>query len=204
MAGGSEPDLPPSPDAAVLLIDWSRSMFTHRYAGAAKDAAIALNSLIRRAYPHVALYLVSFAYYAREIQPEDLPNLTWNEWSYGTNLQHAFMLSRELLSRHHRSRQVLLITDGGPTAFLEAPEIKFEEPPGPRLFDATLREVERCTAERIMINMFVLRGAGETIKFVERTAAINPGRVVYTAPERLAEDIAESLPALALDRGGSG
>jgi hypothetical protein len=53
---------------------------------------------------------------AREINTEDLPHLTWSEWGYGTNMQHAFMLSRQLLSRHKGgTKQVILVTDGEPT-----------------------------------------------------------------------------------------
>jgi uncharacterized protein with von Willebrand factor type A (vWA) domain len=79
MASGSAPYLPPSSDAAVLLFDVSRSMFVRGYYPAVREAAIALYALIREQYPHIALYLVPFSYYAREIQSEDLPNWTWEE-----------------------------------------------------------------------------------------------------------------------------
>jgi uncharacterized protein with von Willebrand factor type A (vWA) domain len=176
--------------ATVLLLDMSRSMFLRGCIAAAKKVAIALNSLIRGQYPRDALYLVPFSYYAREIQPEDLPHLTWNEWGYGTNMQHAFMLSRQLLARHTGgTRQVILITDGEPTAYFEGGQIEFSYPPTYRTFQETLREVNRCTRDRIVINTFMLERGHYLIDFVEQMTKINQGRAFYATPERLGEYI---------------
>jgi uncharacterized protein with von Willebrand factor type A (vWA) domain len=176
--------------ATVLLLDMSRSMFLRGCISAAKKVAIALNSLIRGQYPRDALYLVPFSYYAREIQPEDLPNLTWNEWGYGTNMQHAFMLSRQLLARHTGgTKQVILITDGEPTAYFEGGQIEFSYPPTYRTFQETLREVNRCTRERIVINTFMLERGHYLIDFVDQMTKINRGRAFYATPERLGEYI---------------
>ena len=176
--------------STVLLLDMSRSMFLRGCITSAKKVAIALNSLIRGQYPRDALYVVPFSYYAREIQPEDLPRLTWNEWGYGTNMQHAFMLSRQLLARHKGgTRQIILITDGEPTAYFEGGQIEFSYPPTYRTFQETLREVGRCTRERIVINTFMLERGHYLIDFVDQMTKINRGRAFYATPERLGEYI---------------
>ncbi len=61
---------------------------------------MALDTLIRSQFPRDNLYLVGLRLYAREIQPERLAALAWNECEYGTNLQHGLMLARKLLARH--------------------------------------------------------------------------------------------------------
>ncbi|HEY7065576.1 MAG TPA: VWA domain-containing protein [Chloroflexota bacterium] len=176
--------------STVLLLDMSRSMFLRGCITAAKKVAIALNSLIRGQYPRDALYVVPFSYYAREIKPEELPRLTWNEWGYGTNMQHAFMLSRQLLGRHKGgTRQIILITDGEPTAYFEQGQIEFSYPPTYRTFQETLREVGRCTRENIVINTFMLERGHYLIDFVEQMTKINRGRAFYATPERLGEYI---------------
>jgi hypothetical protein len=69
------------PDAAVLLLDLSRSTSVRGYHPALTQAATALEALTRQHHTATqALYLVPFSYYAREIRPEELPNLNWNEW----------------------------------------------------------------------------------------------------------------------------
>lgn len=176
--------------STVLLLDMSRSMFLRGCITAAKKVAIALNSLIRGQYPRDALYVVPFSYLAREIKPEDLPRLTWNEWGYGTNMQAAFMLSRQLLAKHKGgTRQIILITDGEPTAYFEGGQIEFSYPPTYRTFQETLREVGRCTRERIVINTFMLERGHYLIDFVDQMTKINRGRAFYATPERLGEYI---------------
>lgn len=176
--------------ATVLLLDMSRSMFLRGCITAAKKVAIALHALIRGQYPRDGLYIVPFSYYAREIKPEDLPHLTWNEWGYGTNMQHAFMLARQLLARHKGgSRQIILITDGEPTAYFDGEHIEFSYPPTQRTFQETLREVARCTNEGIMINTFMLERGHYLIDFVDQLTKINRGRAFYATPERLGEYI---------------
>ena len=86
--------------STVIVLDMSRSMFLRGCILAAKKVAIALNSLIKGLYPRDNLYILAFSYYARQIATEDLPHLSWSDWGYGTNMQHAFMESRRLLARH--------------------------------------------------------------------------------------------------------
>ena len=59
-----------------------------------------MDSLIRTQYPRDTLYVVGFSDYAREIGPGMLAQLSYNEYVYGTNMQHGLMLARRLLNRH--------------------------------------------------------------------------------------------------------
>jgi uncharacterized protein with von Willebrand factor type A (vWA) domain len=172
--------------STVLMIDMSRSMILRGCFRAAKRVAMALNSLIKGQYPRDNLYVVGFSYVAREISPESLPTLTCNEWQYGTNMQHAFMLARDLLARHKGSnRQIIMITDGEPTAHFEGGRPEFSYPPTWRTYQETLKEVQRCTRERITINTFMLERSHALVSFVEQMTKINNGRAFYSTPEKL-------------------
>jgi uncharacterized protein with von Willebrand factor type A (vWA) domain len=121
--------------ATVLMLDMSRSMILRGCFRAAKKVAMALNSLIKSQFPRDNLYIIAFSYYAKEITPDTLPQLTWNEWVYGTNMQHGFMLARQLLARNKGgNRQIIMITDGEPTAHFEGGRVEFSYPPTYRTF----------------------------------------------------------------------
>lgn len=176
--------------SVVLMVDMSRSMILRGCFAAAKKVALALNSLIRGQYPNDNLYIVMFSEYAREIRPEALPELTWDEDVYGTNLHHGLMLARHLLARHKGgNRQVIVITDGEPTAHLEGGVAHFSYPPLPRTLIETLKEVDRCTRDRIVINTFMLEQSRSLVDFVNQMAKINRGRAFFATPERLGEYI---------------
>ncbi len=176
--------------ATVIVLDMSRSMFLRGCILAAKKVAIALNSLIKGLYPRDNLYIIAFSYYARQISTEDLPHLSWSEWGYGTNMQHAFMVSRQLLARHKGgTKQVILVTDGEPTAYFEGGQIEFTYPPTYRTFQETLREVGRCTRENITINTFMMERGRYLTDFVDQMTKINRGRAFYATPDRLGEYI---------------
>ena len=117
--------------ATALLLDLSFSMPLRGHFVHAKQMALALHALIEGRYPHDTLYLIGFSDYARPMQPQDLTAAGW-ERVYGTNMQHAFNLAGRLLSQHPRaSRQVIMVTDGEPTAHLEGEEVFFSWPPVP-------------------------------------------------------------------------
>jgi uncharacterized protein with von Willebrand factor type A (vWA) domain len=176
--------------STVLLIDMSRSMLLRGCFLAAKKVALALNHLIRSQFPKDDLYIVGFSGYARELKPEMLPQLDWSEYQYGTNLQHALMLSRQLLARRNSpNKQVIVITDGEPTAHLEDGEVFFNYPPTFRTIHETMREVVRCTRERIVINTFMLERSYYMADFVEQMTKVNKGRAFYATPEALGEYI---------------
>ena len=176
--------------STVLMIDMSRSMFYSDSFTSAKRIALALDSLIRSKYPRDTLELVGFSYIAEPLKQADLPTLTWNEYQYGTNMQHGFQLARKMLGRHKGSnRQIIIITDGEPTAHIENGQVYFNWPPMPRTFQETLREVVRCTRDGIKINTFMLERTPMMIEFVNDLMRINGGRVFYATPDRLGEYI---------------
>jgi len=176
--------------STVIVLDMSRSMFLRGCIVAAKKVAVALNSLIKGLYPRDNLYIIAFSYYARQIETQDLPHLSWSEWGYGTNMQHAFMVSRQLLARHKGgTKQVILVTDGEPTAYFEGGQIEFHYPPTYRTFQETLREVNRCTRENITINTFMMERGRYLTDFVDQMTRINRGRAFYATPDRLGEYI---------------
>jgi len=174
--------------STVLLVDMSRSMLLRGCFVAAKKVAIALDTLIRAQYPRDHLAIVGFAYYARELRPEALAELTWHGYEYGTNLQHGLMLARRILARHPGgNREIVVITDGEPTAHFEDGQVEFSYPPTRRTIQETLREVVRCTRDGITINTFMLERSRALGDFVALVTRLNRGRAFYASPERLGE-----------------
>jgi len=174
--------------ATVVMLDMSRSMLNNGYFLPAKKVALALTSLIRGQFPRDSLHIVGFSLYAREFSPEQLPTLSWTEWNVGTNMHHGFQLSRQLLGRQHGgNKQIIMVTDGEPTAHLEGGEAEFSYPPTRRTLDETLKEVQRCTRDGITINTFMLERSRTLVAFVEQMARINRGRAFLATPERLGE-----------------
>jgi uncharacterized protein with von Willebrand factor type A (vWA) domain len=174
--------------ATVVMLDMSRSMLNNGYFLPAKKVALALSALIRGQFPRDALYIVGFSLYAREFTAAELPTLSWSEWNMGTNMHAGFMLSRKLLARHAGgNRQILMVTDGEPTAHMEGDEADFSYPPTRRTVEETLKEVQRCTRESITINTFMLEQSSWLMSFVEQMTRINRGRAFYATPDRLGE-----------------
>jgi uncharacterized protein with von Willebrand factor type A (vWA) domain len=174
--------------ATVVMLDMSRSMLNNGYFLPAKKVALALHALIKGQFPRDALYIVGFSLYARTFTAEQLPSLSWSEWNIGTNMHAGFALSRQLLGKHKGgTRQILMVTDGEPTAHLEGGVADFSYPPTQRTFDETLKEVQRCTREGITINTFMLERSSWLVGFVEQMARINHGRAFLAAPDRLGE-----------------
>jgi uncharacterized protein with von Willebrand factor type A (vWA) domain len=176
--------------STVLMIDMSRSMFLRGCFLAAKKVAIALDSLIRSQYPRDSLYVVGFSNYAVELKPQTLPQLALNDYVYGTNMQHGFQVARSLLAKHRGNRQIIMITDGEPTAHLEDNgRAQFAYPPTYKTIQQTLREVRRCTRDRIVINTFMLERGPYLTEFINQMTRINKGRAFFVSPDRLGEYI---------------
>jgi len=174
--------------ATVLLVDMSRSMLLRGCFLAAKKVAVALDTLIRTQYPRDHLTVIGFAYYAREIRPGALAELSWHGYEYGTNLQHGLLLARRILAREaSANKEIVVITDGEPTAHFEDGQVEFSYPPTRRTITETLREVQRCTKEGITINTFMLERSRALAEFVAHMTKLNRGRAFYATPERLGE-----------------
>ena len=176
--------------ATAMLVDLSWSMALRGSFQAAKKVALALHNLITSQYPKDSFYIIGFAAYAKELKPHDLPFLQWDEYVLGTNMQHALLLAERLLAKHSAgSKQIIMISDGEPTAHLENGQAMFAYPPTPETIRATFRAVKRCTAKNIAINTFMLESSEYLRAFMQEVARINGGRVFYTSPEKLGEYI---------------
>jgi uncharacterized protein with von Willebrand factor type A (vWA) domain len=173
--------------STVLMLDLSLSMPMRDYFLPAKKVAMALHSLMSSQYPRDFLGIVGFSETARTLKPQQLPEVSW-DFVYGTNMQHGFMLSRDMLSRQSGTKQIIMITDGEPTAHIsKSGDVFFNYPPVRETIEATLGEVMRATREGIRINTFMLDASHALQTFIEQLTAINKGRAFFTSPENLGE-----------------
>ena len=173
--------------STVLMLDLSLSMPMRDNFLPAKKVAMALHSLISSQFPRDYLGIVGFSETARILKAEQLPEVSW-DFVYGTNMHHGFTLARQLLSRESGTKQIIMITDGEPTAHITPDGYPFfNYPPARETIEATLREVVRCTKEQIRINTFGLGADGSLRAFIEQMTAINRGRAFFTTPENLGD-----------------
>ncbi|MFN8625000.1 MAG: VWA domain-containing protein [Candidatus Binatia bacterium] len=179
--------------STVLLLDMSWSMSWEGRFAAAKKVALAMESLIRSRYPRDYFAIVGFFTRAVELKLNDLPEASWNMGDPFTNLQDGLRLAGDLLRRHpSNNRQIIVITDGQPTAYFSRGRLYCEWPLafggiGMRAAQETLKEVERVTRQGITINTFMLDDSASLRAFVERMTRINKGRALYTRPDRLGQ-----------------
>ena len=173
--------------STVLMLDLSLSMPMRDNFLPAKKVAMALHSLISSQFPRDYLGIVGFSETARILKAEQLPEVSW-DFVYGTNMHHGFTLARQLLSRESGTKQIIMITDGEPTAHITPEGYPFfNYPPARETIEATLREVVRCTKEQIRINTFGLGADGSLRAFIEQMTSINRGRAFFTTPENLGD-----------------
>ena len=199
--------------ATTVLMDMSGSM---RYDGQyvnVKRMALALNGLIQSEYPGDFLRFIEVASFANVVPAGDIvslmpriPTITdpvvrhkvdmsdediseFQVPPHFTNLQHGLVLSRQLLAGQDTSnRQVILITDGLPTAHFEGSELFLLYPPDPRTERATMRQGRLCRRDNITINIFLLPSwsqSREDVQFAHRLAEGTGGRVFFTAGKDL-------------------
>ncbi len=199
--------------ATVVLMDMSGSM---RYGGLyvnVKRMGLALDGLIRREYPGDFLQFIEMYTFAKPRPSGDIVHLmpkpvTINDpWvalkadmsredisemhvpPHFTNIQHGLQLARKFLSvQDTPNRQVILITDGLPTAHFEGHVLYLLYPPDPRTELATLREGQLCRREGITINLFLLQSWSqslEDVRFAHKLAESTKGRVFFTAGKDL-------------------
>ena len=195
--------------ATTVVLDMSGSM---RYGGLyvdVKKMALALQGLVQREFPGDALQFIEMYSFAKprpageivKLLPKPVtifdsvvrlradmadPRIAESDVPpHFTNIQHSLQLSRQFLARQDTTnRQVILITDGLPTAHFEGSELYLLYPPHRRTEEATLREAEACRREGITINLFLLAGWSQSradIQFAYRLAETAKGRVFFTA-----------------------
>ena len=173
--------------STVLMLDLSLSMPMKDNFVPAKKVALALESLISGQYPQDYLGVVTFSEVAREIPASELAELSW-DYVYGTNMQHGFQIARQLLARETGTKQILMITDGEPTAHINPmgrPE--FNYPPTSETVSLTLREVKKCTRDDIRINVFMLDATPHLTTFIERITKMNGGRAFFADNQNIGD-----------------
>lgn len=199
--------------ATVVLLDMSGSM---RYDGLYVDVkrmGLALEGLIRREYPGDFLQFIELYSFAKprraseivELLPKpvtitnpvvrlraDMSNPDITEFDvppHFTNIQHGLQQARRFLATQDTpNRQVILITDGLPTAHFEGSQLFLLYPPAAATEEATLREGLQAHREGITINIFLLSTwfqSQEDVQFAQRLAASTSGRVFFTAGQDL-------------------
>jgi uncharacterized protein with von Willebrand factor type A (vWA) domain len=195
--------------ASVVLMDMSGSM---RYGGLyvnVKRMALALDGLIRREYPGDFLQFLEMYTFAKPRHLSELAGLMPKPVTvfdpvvrrrydmsredisevqippHFTNIQHGLQLARKFLANQDTpNRQIILITDGLPTAHFEAEQLYLLYPPHPRTEQATMREAQLCHREGITLNIFLLSSWSQTqedVQFAYRLAQSTAGRVFFTA-----------------------
>jgi len=195
--------------ATTVVLDMSGSM---RYGGLyvnVKRMALALQGLVQREYPGDFLQFIEMYSFAKprpagevvKFMPKpvtifdsvvrlraDMSDPAISESDvppHFTNIQHALALSRQHLARQDTpNKQVIIITDGLPTAHFEGSQLFLLYPPHPRTEEATIREAQACRREGITVNVFLLSGwsqSREDIQFAYRLAETAKGRVFFTA-----------------------
>ena len=177
----------------VLLIDVSYSMLMNDALQAGKKVAVALHRLIETKYPQDVLHLVAFRSNAKVIRAEDLPSIVAITYfmEHGTDIKEALRFSRQLLgSRKAANRQIILITDGEPTAVSLDRGGRLHSGWGSallheRIVRETLKEVKRCTQSGIKINTFMLGTEYYRRGFIDQLSRLNTGRVFYTSPDQI-------------------
>ncbi len=199
--------------ATAVLLDMSGSM---RYDGQyvnVKRMGLALDGLIRTEYPGDFLQFIEMYSFAKPrrlaevaaLMPKPVtvydpvvrlkadmsdPNISEHQIPpHFTNIQHALLLGRRYLSAQDTpNRQIILITDGLPTAHFEGETLYLLYPPDPLTENATLREGQLCAREGITINIFLLNSWNQThedVQFAYRLAESTKGRVFFTGGREL-------------------
>ena len=173
--------------STVLMLDLSNSMAWTGRLLPAKKVALALQSLITMQYPRDYLGIVGFHLLAREIDIHELPEVTTG-YMQGTNMQHALMLARQMLAKQTGTKQIIMVTDGEPTAHIDRNgNPYFDYPPSQFKIDRTLAEVMACTKDGIRINTFMLDPEPALSRFIEKITEMNGGRAFFTNRDNLGD-----------------
>jgi len=176
--------------ATVLLLDCSHSMILYgedRFTPA-KRVALALSHLIRTQYPGDSLHMVLFHDSAEEIPLSRLARVTVGP--YHTNTKAGLRLAQQILTRERKDmRQIVMITDGKPSAMTLADGRIYKNPAGldPRIIHETFREVVACRRAGILINTFMLARDYDLVAFVQKVTEIARGKAYFTTPYTLGQ-----------------
>ncbi len=169
--------------ATVVMLDCSHSMILYgedRFTPA-KKVALALTHLIRTQFPGDTLRVVLFHDSAEEIPLARLAHAQVGP--YHTNTAEGLKLARRiLLAQKKDMRQIVMITDGKPSALTMPNGQVYKNSMGldATVIAQTLKEVANCRRAGIMINTFMLARDRALVEFVKRVSAISRGKAYFT------------------------
>ncbi|MEK6303784.1 MAG: VWA domain-containing protein [Acidobacteriota bacterium] len=178
--------------ATVLMLDCSHSMILYgedRFTPA-KRVALALTHLIRTQYPGDSLRVVLFHDSAEEIPLSAVARAQVGP--YHTNTSAGLKLARRILmSQRKDMKQIIMITDGKPSAMTLEDGRIYKNPMGldPRILKETFREVAACRRSGIMINTFMLADDYYLVDFVKKVTEICQGKAYFTTTMTLGQYI---------------
>lgn len=178
--------------ATVLMLDCSHSMILYgedRFTPA-KKVALALTHLIRTQFPGDSLKVVLFHDSAEEIPLARLAHAQVGP--YHTNTAEGLKLARRLLLAQKKDmRQIIMITDGKPSALTLPDGRIYVNSMGldPRILKATYREVAICRRSGIIINTFMLARERALVEFVKKVCEISRGKAYFTTTMTLGQYI---------------
>jgi Ca-activated chloride channel family protein len=174
--------------ATVVMLDCSHSMILYgedRFTPA-KKVALALSHLIRTQYPGDSLQLVVFHDSAEEVPLSQLAKVRVGP--HYTNTREGLRLAQRILARQRKDmKQIVMITDGKPSALTETDGRIYRNPFGldPRVVSLTLKEVADCRRQGIMVNTFMLARDYELVAFVKKVCEMSRGKAYFTTPYTL-------------------
>jgi Ca-activated chloride channel family protein len=178
--------------ATVVMLDCSHSMILYgedRFTPA-KKVALALSHLIRTQYPGDSLQLVVFHDSAEEVPLSQLAKVRVGP--YYTNTREGLRMAQRMLARQRKDmKQIVMITDGKPSALTEADGRIYRNPFGldPRVVALTLKEVANCRRQQIIVNTFMLARDYELVAFVKKVCEMSRGKAYFTTPYTLGQFI---------------
>jgi Ca-activated chloride channel family protein len=178
--------------ATVVMLDCSHSMILYgedRFTPA-KKVALALSHLIRTQYSGDSLQLVVFHDSAEEVPLSQLAKVRVGP--YYTNTREGLRLAQRILARQRKDmKQIVMITDGKPSALTEQDGRIYRNPFGldPRVVALTLKEVANCRRQGIMVNTFMLARDYDLVAFVKKVCEMSRGKAYFTTPYTLGQFI---------------
>jgi Ca-activated chloride channel family protein len=176
--------------ATVLLLDCSHSMILYgedRFTPA-KRVAMALSHLIRTQYPGDTLSLVLFHDSAEEVPLGELARVQVGP--YYTNTREGLRMAQRILLRQKKDmRQIIMITDGKPSALTLEDGRIYKNAFGldPFVVGQTLEEVNKCKRAGILINTFMLATDYSLVHFVQKITEMCRGKAYFTTPYTLGQ-----------------
>jgi len=176
--------------ATVVMLDCSHSMILYgedRFTPA-KKVALALSHLIRSQYPGDSLNLVVFHDSAEEVPLSQLARVRVGP--YYTNTREGLKMAQRILARQRKDmKQIVMITDGKPSALTETDGRIYRNPFGldPRVVALTLKEVANCRRQGILVNTFMLARDYELVAFVKKVCEMSRGKAYFTTPYTLGQ-----------------